>query len=212
VPWEDRERLGFLHAFSQTWSDATFRPTQFFRSSPKTGNLGSSLFYAFLIGMVAALISSFWQYQFFESFSRFSDMPEMEGFERFFGAAWSREMLRFTVLGSPLWVVMWIFLRAAILHLMMIIVGGNRHGWDATFRALNYSSGPQLFSIVPWCGDVAAFVWGLVLATIGLRELHETTTGRVILALVLPFVLCCGSIALLVYRFAAWFSQQGGQI
>ncbi|MGH7491807.1 MAG: YIP1 family protein [bacterium] len=212
VHWEDRGRLGFLHAFSQTWSDATFRPTQFFRASPKIGDIGSPLLFAFLIGMVATLISSFWQYQLFDSFSQFSEMPEMEGFERFLGTGWNRGMLRFMVLGSPLWVVLSIFLRAAILHLMMIIVGGNRHGWEATFRAVNYSVGPQLFAIVPWCGDVVALFWWLVLTVIGLREMHETTAGRVLLALLLPFVLCCGALLLLVYRFAAWFSQVGSQI
>ncbi len=136
----------------------------------------------------------------------------MEGFERFFGAGWNRDMLRFFVISSPLWVLVSVFIRAAILHLMLIIVGGNRHGWDATFRAVGYSAGPQLFAIIPWCGDVVSFFWQMVLIIIGARELHETTTGRVVLAVILPFVLCCGSALFLIYRFAAWFSQFGGQI
>jgi hypothetical protein len=132
--------------------------------------------------------------------------------EQLFGTAWSRDMLRFMEIGSPFWVILSIFLRAVILHLMMIIVGGNRHGWDASFRAVNYSAGPQLFAIVPWCGDVAAFIWWVVLTTIGLREMHETTTGRVVVALLLPVVLCCGAVFLLVYRLATWLAPQGTQI
>ena len=212
VPWEDRERLGFLPAFSQTWSDATFRPAQFFRACPKTGNLGPPFLYAFLIGMVATLISYFWQYQFWDSFSSFSEMPEMEGFGRLFGAGWNRDMLRYLVLGSPFLVVISIFSRAGILHLMLIIVGGNRHGWDATLRAVCYSAGPQLFSLVPWCGDVVSFFWQLVLTVTGARELHQTPTARVALAVLLPFVLCCGSALFLAIRFAEMLSRFGTQI
>lgn len=210
--WEDRDRAGLLQAFSQTWSDATFRPAQFFHALPRTGNLGPALLFAFIIGMVATLVSSFWQYQFWDSFSELSETPELRGFERLLGEAWSRDMLRFYVISSPLWVLVSILLRAAILHVALIIVGGNRHGWEATFRTVTYSSGPQLFAIIPWCGDVVSFLWQIALAIIGLRAMHETTTARAAWAVALPFVLCCCSISALAYRLAEWASRLGVQI
>ncbi len=206
VPWEHREQLGFLQAFSQTWSDATFHPQQFFCAAPKTGNIGAALLYAFLIGMAASLISSFWQYQLYGS------MADMKDFERVFGMGLSREMLRYFVLASPFLLILSLFLSSAIFHLCLVLVGSAKNGWEATFRGMCYSYGPQFLSLIPWCGGIIAGIWQLVIMVIGWRELHESTTGRVLLALLLPIFLCCCAATFLIYRFAEWFSRFGAQV
>ena len=199
VHWEDRDRLGFLRAFSQTWSDASFRPGLFFGNAPKTGNLGSALLFAFLTGMTSTLLSLVW----WVPFSGF------EEFETVLGVQMGRDVLGAAVLMFPFALVMLIFVSSAIYHLSLLMLGCSRHGWEATFRAVCYSYGPQLFAIVPWCGGMVATVWQFVIMVIGFRELHETTTGRALFAALLPFLVCCGLAGLLVYRMAEFFSGRG---
>ncbi len=206
VHWEDRERLGFLRGFSQTWSDITFRPAEFFRRTPRIGHFGSALLFAFLIGMVSSLISLFWQYLFWGSFT------EMEQFEELFGLALDRDFLRMLALFSPFIVIFSIFFASVIYHVSLLLVGSGKSGWEATFRAVCYSYGPRLFDCIPWCGGLIAAVWQFVVMIIGWREMHDSSSGRVVLAAFLPFLLCCSLLVLLIYQFAAFFSNTGIKI
>jgi hypothetical protein len=52
--------------------------------------------------------------------------------------------------------------------------------------------------IVPVCGSLIVGIWGLVLYCIGLARTHETDTGRAVLAVLLPLILCCGGLFLLI--------------
>lgn len=206
VHWEDREQLGFLHAFSQTWSEVTFRPTDFFRKASPLGNFGSALLFAFMTSMVSTLISLFWQYQFWGSFN------ELEQFKEVFGAEFGRDFLRIMALFSPFIVLVSIFFASFVYHLSLLVCGSGRSGWEATFRAICYSYGPSLFACVPWCGGLIAGVWQFVVMIIGWREMHDSSAGRVVLAAFLPFLVCCGLLVLLVYQFAALFSNSGIKI
>ena len=55
--------------------------------------------------------------------------------------------------------------------------------------------------IIPLCGSVIAGVWGIVLRCIGLARAHETDTGRAVLAVFLPLIVCCGGGLLLAILF-----------
>jgi hypothetical protein len=201
VHWEDRYRLGFLAAFSQTWSDSTFRPADFFRRLPKIGNLGSALLYAFLIGTAAGLLSLFWEYLFWDS------LTNLKTFEDFMGQELSRELLGFVALVIPLATIIGIFIASFIYHLCLLITGSNKYGWEATMRGLCYSYGPQFFTLVPLCGGLISFIWQYILMVIAWREVHESTTGRVLLASLLPFILCCGAVLMLIWGIAGMISQ-----
>lgn len=206
VHWEDRERLGFLRAFGQTWSEATFRPTEFFRKTSPLGHFGSALLFAFLVGMVSSLISLFWQYQFWGTFG------ELKQFEEMFGVEFGRDFLRLLALFSPFIVIVSLFVSSFIYHLSLLLVGGGKNGWEATFRAICYSYGPRLFDCVPWCGGLIAMVCQFVVMIIGWRELHNISTSRALFAALLPFFVCCALMVLLVYQFAAFFSKSGIKI
>jgi len=50
-------------------------------------------------------------------------------------------------------------------------------------------------------------VWGVVCACFGLARAHETDTGRAVLAVFLPLIICCGGgilIALMFGALGAW--------
>jgi len=202
VHWEDRARLGFLRALSQTWSDSSFRPTEFFRRAPRQGNIGSALLYAVLLGVSSTLLSLFWQYYTWESFSE-----SMAEFEDVVGMTFDREVLGFIALAMPFLVVMAIFITSAIYHLCLLIVGSGKSGWEATFRAVCYSYGPQLFVLIPFCGGFIAFFWQFALMIIGWREFHQSSTAKAFFAALLPLLVCCGGVLILIFSFASMLSR-----
>ena len=46
--------------------------------------------------------------------------------------------------------------------------------------------------IVPVCGGLISGIWCLVVECVGLARAHQTTTGRALLAILLPLIVCCG--------------------
>lgn len=205
IPWEERQRVGFLAAFSQTWSDATFRPTAFFRRLPKTGNFGSALLYALLAGTAAVLLSLFWQYMFWESWADFRQ------FEEILGEGFNRGLLGLVAVLTPIFILIGVFVSSLIYHVCLLITGSARYGLEATIRAYCYTYGVYLFVLVPFCGGFIALVWQIVLMVIGWREIHESTTGRVLLAVFLPFMLCCGVIMIFMWSLSGMLSRFGIQ-
>lgn len=201
VPWEDRQRLGFLPAFSQTWSDSVFRPAEFFRRAPKTGHVGSAVLYAILIATTGGLLSIFWEYLFWDSFANWQSLESLIGQEI------NRSILGFWALLIPFIAIISIFVASFIFHLCLMLSGSSRNGFEATLRGYCYSYGPYLFVLVPICGGAIALVWQYVVMIIGWRELHESTTGRALFAALLPFFVCCGAIIMLVWSVAGLFNR-----
>jgi hypothetical protein len=89
-----------------------------------------------------------------------------------------------------------------------MIVGGANKSFETTFRVLAFSQGSTgPLQIIPVCGGLIAGVWALVVNCIGLARAHETTTGRAVLAVLLPLIVCCGAGILLLIMFGAALSQ-----
>jgi hypothetical protein len=75
-----------------------------------------------------------------------------------------------------------------LVHLGLSLVGGAKEGFQATFRSVSYSSVANSFNAIPVVGSIAS-LWSLVLTVIGLRETHKTSTGKSIIAVVIPLIL-----------------------
>jgi hypothetical protein len=107
----------------------------------------------------------------------------------------------------PVIMIVGMFIASGILHLCLMILGGAKKPFETTFRVVCFSSGSTcLLSMIPFCGGIVAFVWNIVLECIGLARAHETDTGKAVMAVVLPIIVCCGGgllIAILVGGFGA---------
>ena len=116
----------------------------------------------------------------------------------FFGALGSFLLL---VLLTPVVGTVLLFFSAAIYHLVVyLLVKPSASGFETTFRILAYSSvaiiplaAVALVAWIPLVGPVlnivvslAATGYALFLAVVGIREAHETTTGKAILVMVIP--------------------------
>ena len=191
-PWPPREGESSVQAFVTTWKDAVLHPTWFFKRMPREDDYGAVVFYYLIIGVVVAGIHLFWhsvfhfvgiQQMILRALGVKQDVPPSSGLMDF--------------LFSPIVVLLGLYVSAGVTHLFLKIVGGAHHGFDTTTRVLAFSYSPLLFAVVPFVGSVVGTVWVIVLTTIGLREAHETTTGRSLAAILLPYVILFGLFILL---------------
>jgi hypothetical protein len=80
-----------------------------------------------------------------------------------------------------------------------MIVGGNRKGFEATFRAISYSYSATLFYIVPIIGSFVGGIYIFILAILGVREGHGISTGKAVLAVLLPLIVVFGLVFLAIF-------------
>ena len=89
---------------------------------------------------------------------------------------------------APIFAAIGLFIGAGILHLLvMLIIGSRNSGFESTFRVGAYSSVTSLVSWIPFVGWIAS-LYGIYLAIMGMREAHNTTTGRAALVVLIPAV------------------------
>jgi hypothetical protein len=92
------------------------------------------------------------------------------------------------IIGNFIGGIIGLFVCGLIVHIFVaLIIGGN--GIWQTINAMIYGATPaMLFSWIPFIGILAA-LWSLVLYIIGIRELHDTTTGKAAIAVLLPVII-----------------------
>jgi hypothetical protein len=183
-PWEERESLGFITAVTSTLKESLLKPGEFFRKMPVTGGIGSPLIYAMIWGTLGMMFAVVWQILSGGMLEMFARPP---GLRHEFGP---RYLLALAVL-SPLFAIMGLFIGSGILHLCLMLIGGNKKGFEATFRVVSYSYGAQIFSAIPFCGGFIGAIWMIVIEIIGLKEAHGISGGKAALAIFLPLIFCC---------------------
>jgi hypothetical protein len=102
---------------------------------------------------------------------------------------------------SPLIAVVQIGVRAAVFHLGLMLAGGNRMGFEATFRVVAYSRAAGVISILPFCGGLVGLVWEIAVTIVGLARVHGVDEWRPIVAVLLPvalMLLSCGVLSAVI--------------
>ena len=206
VPWERRDEIGLAAGLIETTKQVLTGPTDFFRRMPVTGGVGSPLLYAVIIGYLGILVSSVYNAVFIlvvgthGSFGAFGDRPEMARMMEAF-SSWGGLIAQ--VLFGPFGIVIGLFVSTAILHVMLMLLGGASQGFEATFRARSYSHAASILAIVPFCGPAIGGIWSLVLCIIGIAEAQRIPVWKAALAVLLPIVLCCCCCAAGIGMFSA---------
>ncbi len=91
-----------------------------------------------------------------------------------------------------------------LLHFGVVIMGG-RGGFVQTFKAVLYGLTPYyLFGWVPVIGGLAG-IWGLIVEILGIRELHDMTSGRAAIAWLISLVIVLVIVAILIVILGALF-------
>jgi hypothetical protein len=173
-PWEDMERLGFFEAFLTTLRDVLFSPTRFYGRMPTRGGLTNPLIFGLILGVLGGVLGLAWQQVLMLRLGQFLEIG-------------TTHLVGITI-GLPLIVLVTLYLGSAIIHLCLMVVGGNRRGFEATFRVITYSWSTQIFALIPFVGGLIIPIYALAIEIIGLREGHGIGTGRAVLAVFLPFI------------------------
>lgn len=81
-----------------------------------------------------------------------------------------------------------LFIGAGIYHLLvMLVVKPVDTGFETTFRVWAHSVTPALLvAWIPILGLIVACIWSYVLAALGIREAHSTTTGKAVAVVLIP--------------------------
>ena len=196
LPWEHRHERGFANAFIETLAMVLTKPDQAFRTMKTEGGLAEPLIYALIGGCVGGIVSLLLSLG-LQSMGLFAG--QRDTFAALAGIGVGSIALIVLV---PVFIVIGLFIGAAIVHLCLMIVGGANKSFETTFRVLAFSQGSTgPLQIIPVCGGLIAGVWALVVNCIGLARAHETTTGRAVLAVLLPLIVCCGAGILLLVMF-----------
>ncbi len=187
LPWERRKELGFFNAFIETLAMVLTKPDLAFRTMKTEGGLAEPLIYALIGGCVGGIVSLLFSLG-LQSMGLFAGQRDAFAVMAGMGIG----SIAFIVL-IPIFIVVGLFIGAAIVHLCLMIVGGANKSFEVTFRVLAFSQGSTgPLQMIPVCGGLIAGVWALVVNCIGLARAHETSTGRAVLAVLLPLVVCCG--------------------
>ncbi|MCF8061886.1 MAG: YIP1 family protein [Deltaproteobacteria bacterium] len=177
-PWEDRDRIGLWPGIHRSFVSVLFSPAVFFRNLHCRNGLKEPFAVGLLFGSLGAMVSLFWDF-----------VLAVWGLGGGINALASRfnVSLLFPLLLvlSPLMVGAALFVMSGVLHAFLWMARGSKHGFEGTFRVVAYGQMTQIFGAVPFLGGLIGGLWYMVVLVIGLREIHETTYGRVILAFLL---------------------------
>jgi hypothetical protein len=186
LPWDRRHELGLFPAFFETLKLVLLNPSTAFSAMKPEGGLGEPLIYALIGGSLGCVV-----YFLFSIFmSSFGIMSNRNALAGLMGLGVGTVLIFLLI---PLFVALGLFIGSAIIHLCLTLVGGARRSFETTFRVVCFSAGSTYpLMIVPLCGGIIAGVWCLVVECIGLARAHGTTTGRAVLAVALPVIVCCG--------------------
>ncbi len=186
LPWDRRQELGIFPAFLETLKLVLLNPTTAFSAMKIEGGLTEPLFYAVIGGSVGFIV-----YFLFSLFmSSFGFMGNRNALTGVLGVGVGAVVF---VIFMPVLIALGVFIGSAILHLCLTLVGGARRSFEATFRVVCFSVGSAYpLLILPICGGLISGIWCIVVECIGLTRAHQTTTGRALLAILLPIIVCCG--------------------
>ena len=189
LPWDDRQQRGILRAFFDTLVMVLTKPAEAFTAMRREGGFGEPLIYAIIGGSVGGVI--YFLYNILLSSAHMLGSHENPMIQMMGGGI---RPLFFIIL-VPLFVIITTFISSGIFHLCLMIVGGAKQPFETTFRVVCFAGGsanPLL--VIPFCGGLIGGIWKIVLYCIGFARAHETDTGRAVLAVILPLVVCCGGI------------------
>ena len=181
-----------VQTFIATVQTVVLRPVDFFRGILRRGDLINPLIFAIICYEVSAILGGL---------LRLVGIGANQGFGSFIAS----------IILAPIFAAIGLFIFSGILHLlMMLIVGSRNSGFEATFRVVAYAAVTSLVSWIPLIGWILS-LYGIYLGIVGIREMHNTTTGKAALVVLIPaaiIILLALALIALVGAFLFMGTQQ----
>ncbi len=185
-----------VNSFVDVVRRVLLQPASYFSGLPRQGNLLNPLIFALICVEISVILVGL---------LTFIGVPG--GVTWVLGARGDQGFLAFLggLVIAPIVGAVGIFLSALVTHLLVLLVVGQGHsGFGSTFRVVSYSSVTSLLGWIPFIGWIFS-LYRLYLATVGVREMHSTTTGRALLVVLLPAILILVLVLVLVGASALVF-------
>jgi hypothetical protein len=166
-------------SFVSTARGVLLNPTSFFRGIARRGDFFNPAIFALICALISALLGGLLSLVF---------APFLAGPEDTAGEALAGGLVGFivTLILSPIYTVVALLIGAGIYHLLVLLLVRPSHaGFEATFRVVCYVAAVQLVSWIPIVNFVAG-IYAVVLSVLGIREVHNTTTGRALAIVLIP--------------------------
>jgi hypothetical protein len=170
-----------VESFADVVRRVVLQPVGFFAGLPRRGSLLNPLVFALICTEIAAIVGGILSLAgvggaFVTGYG--FQVPENQGLGEFIGS----------VVFAPVGSAIGVFVVAGIAHLLVrLVVGATNAGFGATFRVAAYTSVTSLVSWIPFVGGLLA-LYGIYLSVVGIREMHNTTTGKALVVVVLPVI------------------------
>ena len=195
-PFAERAQRGFFAAFFETWKLVATQPQQFFRRV-RIDQTGTAILFGIIASAVGNAVTALYNYltgqQALVAMQEVLEkMPEEQArFMRMYLELMSGSLTLAQVVLAPILTLVFMYLGAAILHLLLMLFRGAKRPFDATLTVVAYANGLNLLLAVPGCGGLLAGVWGLVVLILGLGEAQRCGQGKAAAAVLAPLVLAC---------------------
>lgn len=168
-----------LRSFLDTTARVIRWPTSFFRQLPRRAGYLNPAVYGVTCVVISALLGV-------AVYLLVGGPPVMSLFVPTDAAGSTAVWVLLDALASGL---LGLFVGAVVTHVAVrIVVGYENTGLEATFRVLAYSAALFLLDWIPYVGWVFT-LYSFYVALVGIREVHRTTTGKALGALLLPLLL-----------------------
>jgi hypothetical protein len=194
-----------MDTFVDTWKKVITSPSAFYESMPKEGGYSEPLKFAIInfivLGIGSAIISILYN---LIGFSLLGNMSMLGG-----STVMATEFTLMSVISDiiiiPITSIIGLFIFGAILFILFKIVGGAG-SYEGTVRILSYSSAVSLLAWIPLIGMLAG-LYGLYLDIVGGTYVHNISTLRSAIAVLLPVVLLIILLIILVMVLVIAFSS-----
>jgi hypothetical protein len=182
MPGGDYDLSNPVESFVDTVRRVVLQPVGFFAGLPRSGSLLNPLVFALICTEISVILGGILglvgvREGFVAGYG--FQVPENQDFGEFIGS----------VIFAPIGSAISVFVIAGIAHLLvMLIVGATNSGFGATFRVASYASVTSLVSWIPIIGGLLG-LYAIYLAVVGIREMHQTTTGKAAIVVLFPVIL-----------------------
>lgn len=216
IPWD----LLIVSSFVRTVRGVILHPTAFFSGLPRRGGLLDPLLFALICTEIAVVLGGLLRLGLIglgvevnEPLVRLlfsgTTVQQPAPWEQLFGMG---ELSAFatTVLVTPVLGAIGTFIGAGVVHLVVrLVVGAANSGFEATFRVLCYAQAVMLGQWIPVVGLLLS-LYGIYLQVVGIREMHETTTGRAV-GVVVVLVGVGILLSIVFFSVVLWWVMAGRQ-
>ena len=174
-----------IKSFVEVVDRVVRRPSEFFSSIPRRGNLLAPLVFAMICIEISAILGGLVRLLWTTGATGGFRLGDFLG----------------SVIAAPIGGAIGLFILAGIAYLLVILfVGSENSGFESTFRVVSYVSVTSLVSWIPFIGGLLG-LYGLYQAIVGIREIHSTTTGRAALVVLVPIGLFLVAVGLVAGAF-----------